>query len=238
MGSTDSTLLGDVPDLGDVPAATAWLEAKLALLRALGPSPEIEASFRPVSVLDLIGAPAPPFGLYGDAVWRRLVLATLLADWSCYPLPVDQVGIERLFQVMFTFPAGFRVWWAEAPGSGWLPVGYTGWFPIAELTFEALAARPAELRYRNMPALPTLDPGGSFIYLFNYSVLGPLRGTSCSRRLLRALADDIAAVPLRGLAAITVSEEGSRVAERFGMRRSGTLVVDGTPEQVYTRRVT
>jgi hypothetical protein len=237
MDLIDSTLLEGVPDLGDVAAATAWFEAKQAILRSLEPSPEIEASCRSVAVNDLVGAPSPPFGRYGDAAWRKLVLATLLVDWSCYPAPVDRVGIERLFQVMHVFPAGFRVWWVNDPGSGWLPVGYTGWYPIAELTFETLDARTSALFDRNVPALPAIDPGGSFLYLFNYSVLESLRRTSCSRRLLRALADDLAAVPLRGLAAIAVSEEGIRVAERFGMRRSGTLVLDGAPEHVYTRRV-
>lgn len=237
MEATDSELLVGVPDLGDVAAATAWFEAKREVLRSLAPSPEIEASFRSLAVDRIVKEPAPPLGRYGDLAWRKLVLATLLADWVCYPEPVDQVGLERLFQVMYVFPAGFRVWWVDVPGAGWLPVGYTGWYPIAELSFETLEARAAALRDRNVPALPALEAEGSFIYLFNYSVLASLRRTSCSRRLLRALADDFAAVPLRGLAAIAVSEEGARVAERFGMRPSGTVVVGGAPEQVYTRRV-
>jgi hypothetical protein len=237
MHKDDSILVAGIPDLTDVAAATAWFEEKRAALLALERGPEIEASFRPVAVERLLGEPAPPFGRYGDMAWRKLLLATLLSDWSCYEARADQVGIERLFQVMHVFPAGFRVWWVDVPGAGWLPVGYTGWYPIAESAFGALASPTADLRDRNVAALPALDPGGSFVYLFNYSIVAPLQQTACSRRLLRALAADLEVIPILGLAAITVSDAGSRVAERFGMQRSGTLVLDGAPEYVYTRRV-
>ena len=39
-----------------------------------------------------------------------------------------------------------------------------------------------------------------------------------------------------GMAAITVSGDGERVAGRFGMRRTGTIVVEGCEEGVFTRR--
>lgn len=228
-----------VPDPADIAGATRWFEERRAALRGLEPSPATLASFRATEVGRVLGQPAPPFGRHADATFRKLVLAALLADWACYEAPVDQVRFDRLLHVMHVFPAGFRVWWAEAPGAGWLPVGYTGWFPIAAVTFEVLETRAAELRDRALPVLPALEPEpeGSYVYLFNYSIVAALRGTDCSRRLVRALADDVGAVRLRGMAAITVSEDGARVAERFGMRRSGVMVVEGVPEHVYTRRL-
>ncbi|AKT39488.1 hypothetical protein [Chondromyces crocatus] len=230
-------VLVSMAEPADVDGARVWFEARLALLQALVPSPALEASFCSTSVVDVLEPPVPPFGRYGHSRWRKLVLATLLADWACYPTPGDQVSFARLLQVMETFPEGFRVWWAELPGEGWLPVGYTGWVPIQEVTFDHLETRAAALRVRTLPVLPAVDPEGAYIYLFNYSIIGPLRKTSCSRRMMRALAMDIEALPLRGLAAITVSEEGARVAERFGMAESGVIGVDGTPDRAYTRRV-
>ena len=237
MDEMEQAILEGIPDLADLPGAAAWFAAGLSALRALPPSPEVEASFRPMPVAGALGEAGPPFHRYGDLAFRKLVLATLLADHACYPVPADQVRLDRLLNVMHGFPAGFRLWWAALPGMGWLPVGYTGWFPIAGVTFEILETRAGELQDRSLPVLPSVDPRGSFVYLFNYSLVGALQRTVCSRRLLGALADDIAALPLAGLAAITVSEGGIRVAERFGMRRSGEIVVEGAPDHVYTRRI-
>ena len=63
-----------------------------------------------------------------------------------------------------------------------------------------------------------------------------MRGTTCSKQLVRRFAEDVHSVAYQGLVAITVSAEGVRVAERFGMKRSGTLVVSGSEEWVYTVR--
>lgn len=239
-GDMGMDVLEAVPDLVDIGGATRWFEERRAVLRGLEASPAVLASFRATEVGRALGEAAPPFGLYADATFRKLVLAVLLADWACYEAPVDQIHFDRLLHVMHVFPAGFRVWWAEVPGVGWLPVGYTGWIPISAVTFEVLETRAGELQNRALPVLPALEAGaeaeGSYVYLFNYSIVAGLRGTECSRRLLRGLADDVGAVRLRGMAAITVSEDGARVAERFGMRRSGVMVVEGVPEHVYSRR--
>ncbi|EYF03069.1 hypothetical protein [Chondromyces apiculatus] len=237
MRTSDCDLLAAVPDLTGIAESTAWFEEKRETLRSFVASPTVLASFKPMQVRDVLGAPAAPFGRYTDAAWRKTVLAVLLADWACYAMPGDQVSFARLVQVLEVFPAGFRLWWAEVPGAGWLPVGYTGWFPIQEVTFETLVSRAGELRDRTLTVLPVVDPEGSFVYLFNYSIVEPLRKTPCARRLLRALAEDLEHISLRGLAAITVSEDGIRVAERFGMGRSGVIWVAGAPDQVFTRRM-
>ena len=63
--------------------------------------------------------------------------------------------------------------------------------------------------------LPAVGPTGSFLYLFNFSVIPQLRGTSAARRLVHAYASDVHAEEPRGLAAITVA------SERAAARSSG-----------------
>jgi hypothetical protein len=229
-------ILADVPDLGDWNDLEIWFAKRREALAALRSTPEITDTLFPVDVGAQVGAPRSPFGRYADPVFRKLVLATFLADWACYDEPVNQVSLARLFYVMDVFPSGFRAWWVESPEAGWLPVGYTGWCPISTATFEAFAGNATTLRDRSVVVLPALDPAGSFLYLFNYSIAPPLRRSACSRRLMCGLAGDIEAVHTRGLAAITVSEDGARAAERFGMSRTGTVVIDGFEEAIYTVR--
>lgn len=228
MGDGTRDALLEIP--GDWADADAWLEARLATLKHLALS---ASSMEPVLYEEESG---DVFGRYGRRRWRSFVLGTFLADLACYPEPVDQVGFERLAYVVHVFPRGFRLWGCEVPGIGWLPVGYSGWYPIAATSFELLEQKASSLRDRMVVPLPEVEPGGSFVYVFNFSIVPELRGTPASKRLVRALADDLAAAQPRGLAAITVSPEGARVVERFGMKRTGTLVIGGCEEQVFTSR--
>jgi hypothetical protein len=231
-----TAILAAVPDPGDLSGLEGWFAARQQILARLRPTAALEATLCSVDVGALVRPARRPFGHHADPIFRKLVVATLLADWGCYTAPVDQVGFERLLFVMHVFPAGFRGWWVESPDDGWLPVGYTGWYPISEATFEMLASRAAMVRDRSTVPLPVIDPEGSFFYLFNYSILPAFRRGPCSRQLVRGLAEDIQAVPCRGLAAITVSEDGARVAERFGMRRAGSILVEGCEEWIYASR--
>jgi hypothetical protein len=233
--STATEILATVPSQ-DWSSLEPWFAARRRELAHLEPDPELEATLQFIDAGSVVRTPLSPFGHYANADWLRLTIATLLADWACYPVPVDQVSFERLLYVMHVFPAGFRTWWVKSPRAGWLPVGYTGWYPISAATFDTLAAHASTLRDRSVLPIPVLDPQGNFLYLFNYSMVAGLRRTSCSKRLVRSLVEDVRAVRCRGLAAITVSEDGVRVAERFGMRRSGTLLVEGTQEWVYSAR--
>ncbi len=171
-----------------------------------------------------------------DPGWAAFVAALYLADVASYPRPVNQVDLAHLHHVVRVFPRGFRLWSAEIPGAGRLPVGYSGWYPIAAATFARLEHEAASMRDRAVPPLAAVEPGGGFVYLFNYSVVPQLRGTSAARRLMQAYAGDVDAVGACGMAAITVSGDGERVAGRFGMRRTGTIVVEGCEEGVFTRR--
>ncbi|MFO0759617.1 MAG: hypothetical protein U0359_24200 [Byssovorax sp.] len=220
------------PDFADTGALLAWLAAGRATLAGLTPTPALEASIEPLEYLP--SGELGPLGRFADARFRTLVAATFLADLASYPAPVDQVDFERLLYVMHRFPQGFRMWSAEVPGAGRLPVGYSGFYPIARTSFTLLEQEPATLRDRMVVPLPSLEPGGSFLYLFNFSVVPALKRTSVSRRLLQALAGDIARAAPRGLSSITVSPDGARVVTRFGLKQTGTLVVDGCEEAVFT----
>ena len=186
---------------------------------------DIAATFTAIAGEDEpTGAPGL-MGRYGDARWRGIVGATFVADLACYAEPSDQVRFDRLVDVMRAFPSGFRLWGARLSGAGsaWVPLGYTGVHPIAEATFARIEAGAVSLAGPAITSLPAVEEGGSFLYLFNYSVVPGLRGTSMAARLVKALAEDVARTPHRGLAALTVSHEGRRVAERFGMTARGGI---------------
>jgi hypothetical protein len=53
---------------------------------------------------------------------------------------------------------------------------------------------------------------------------------------MRELAADITRATPAGLAAIAVSDDGIRIAERFGMRKTGEFAVDGEKEWILTGR--
>lgn len=157
----------------------------------------------------------------------------LTADWACYTAPEDQVDEARLRRVIDTFPQGFRLYMKDGE-----PIGYTGWYPIARDVFDRLHDAPQNLTHRGqiMP-LPSLSQGGDYLYLFNYSIVPALHKTPESKTMIRDFARCVLAVPHRGLAAVTVSPDGVRVAEKFGMSYRGDMTHDGVPEGVYALRL-
>ena len=50
---------------------------------------------------------------------------------------------------------------------------------------------------------------------------------------MRGLAEDVARVSPRGMVAITVSDDGSRVARRFGLERRGEITVGESREEIW-----
>jgi hypothetical protein len=202
--------------------------------RSIAPTDAIAASF--TAIADAPTITPGPLGRCGEPRFRALVGATFAADLACYAVPGEQVSFDRLLDAMRAFPRGFRLWGARIAGAAWLPLGYTGVVPIAAETFARLERGEASLAGAPIAALAAVEPGGSFLYLFNYSVVPRLRGTPMAARVVKALADDVARLPHRGLAALTVSRDGERVALRFGMeaRRSGDAT---THERAFTCRV-
>ena len=160
--------------------------------------------------------------------------AVLDADWACYPEPDDQVDGKRLDYTLSLFADGFRLW--QCPDQDGVPriVGYTGWYPIAPGIFSVLENTPEQLSHRG-EIMPCKNLSPHYLYLFNYSLIDTLHHTSTSRQMLTMLADDIRRVNPVGLAAITVSPAGQRVARRFGMHPVGPLGQDS--DTVFTGRL-
>jgi len=132
----------------------------------------------------------------------------LAADEACYTAPADRADFERLQAAITAFPAGFRLYL-----SGGKPVGYTGWYPVARDIF------------------------GDYLYLFNYSIIARLHKTAESRAMMQEFARTVRSTSHRGLVAVTVSPDGVRVAEKFGMTYRGDMNHDGVAESVYTLRL-
>jgi len=169
---------------------------------------------------------------YADEAWRKHVLAVLIADWACYEVPVERVDLNRLLYVAHVFPQGFRVWWCRSSEGHNVPVGYAAWYPVGAHAFETLTGHSEELEDRFVPPLQEAVPGGA-AYVFNYSIIEPLRKTLASRNLMQTLASELKAAGQQRLAAVAVSADGIRIAERFGMTKVGTLTIAGSdPEYV------
>ena len=230
---SDNDPLGSVPDLSDWPTANTWINARLRALAKESFSPSVRATF--TSVTPTVHSD-PTFGPYASSEWRKFALATFLADWATYDAPADRADFPRFLYVAGTFPAGFRLWMCRLDDGLYTPVGYTGWYAVSKSIFDLLAARPETITHRGfMAPLPRLDPGGSFIYLFNASIVPQLRNQSDqSRLLMKQFADDLAEIPKKGLASVTVSQDGARFSSRFGMCHTGELIVDGSSEHIYT----
>jgi len=184
-------------------ASPDWMEARVqALLRT--PPPSGPATSRTAVA---VGCES-----------RRDETALLLADWACYE-GTDRVTLARLRVALAAFPQGFRSWWLHYPEDGWQPVGYSGWHPISEATFRHLESEGGSSD-RTVAPLKETPRASSYLYLFNYSVIPALRGGEVARQLLSHLGKEIRSAAPRALAAITVSKDGARVAQRFGLRPS------------------
>lgn len=153
----------------------------------------------------------------GEVVAGAGTLAeVLLADWSQYP-EVYRVEEARLREVMEVFPQGVTVYRGRWRG-GWWPVGYACWHPFVWREGEG---------DEGVRVVSAGEDGGRLpVYLFNYSVHPAFYRSGVSRRLLQGLAAEVAG---RRLCAATVSEDGARVAARFGMRAIRVYLKRGAP---------
>jgi len=72
--------------------------------------------------------------------------------------------------------------------------------------------------------------------VFNHSIIEPLRKSSASKELVQTLAGELKQAEQTRLSAIAVSDDGMRIAKRFGMSKVGFLVIAGSdPEHVFAR---
>jgi hypothetical protein len=114
-------------------------------------------------------------------------------------------------------------------------VGYTGWYPIAGPIFDLMYDNPESITHRGiiMPAKLEAHP---YVYLFNYSVIPQLRKTRHSARVVKSLAQELESIRPRGMATVAVSEDGARIASRFGLSQRGTMRFQGEEEKIYAMR--
>lgn len=225
----DAELLNSVPEWA---FAHGWISDGLRVLETRDPGRAEE--FVTTTIPD--AAKGGALGRYDDSRWRQAVLATFFADLASYTTASDQVNFDRLAFVMHAFPSGFRTYWAPMADGRWWPVGYSAWYPMLASAFELLDRRPSELENRMVVPATIRSDVAPFVYVFNYSVAPTFKKTELSKALVKALAAEIEAARPCALACIAVSPEGCRVAERFGMRRSGTFTLDTETETVFTWR--
>lgn len=223
--------LAAVPDWIDGPAAGAWLARTLDAVAALPPIAGTDGFVATAGAELGLAAEPGPLGHFPDPRWRRFALAIFAADLACYLTPDDRVTFDRLLYVVDGFPRGFRVWWRRA-GEAWLPAGYSAWYPISPGSLARLERGDPTLTERLFPPVRHAPPDAP-VYLFNYSLDASSRRSALSRALLASLADDLAAAGVTTLAAVTVSPEGCRAAERFGMVRRATLTGGDLTEWIY-----
>lgn len=235
LTSDKTEILKQVPDFTVWKEAENWLSQGQQIVKGLIPEQTVELKFASLTWAEIAQNHALPFGLYASLNWRKFVLAVFLADLTSYSHPIDQVNFERLLFLMHAFPQGFRTWWLNIEGVWW-PVGYTGWYPMLETMFEVFENQPEKLKNRMVVPYVGKNDKNSFVYIFNYSVSPPLKGGTVTKALMKEFVQEINSQKLAGLACITVSDDGIRVAERFGMEYSGQLTIDGCPEHVYLKR--
>jgi hypothetical protein len=177
-----------------------------------------------------------PLASFGSAPFRKFVLGLLAADLAVYGSPADMVDVERLAYVVAKHPTGFRLWTAE-DAHGPVPVGYTGFYPISEASFERLSTGSPPLEDRFLHPVPQAER--PFVYIFNFSIVTNLRrstGSDGAGQMLRALDGDLGAANPRGLSAITVSPDGVRVCRRFGLEQGPSFMFEGEREHAQVAR--
>ena len=240
-------LLENVPDWGSSAPTEKLFEDWLhrGKKAVLGATPE-SIDWETIQVLELPPGlrSASSLGCVLNPTWRKWVLGLYLADLVSYALPSDQVEFNRLSYLAAAFPEGFALFWLQIARQYW-PVGYSGWYPMTSSAFETFEKRPESLQDRmvvpktsasSTEANPIPASERPFLYLFNYSVATPFKKSPLSKILMHRYAQSLAAQNPQGLAAITVSDEGCRVASRFGMQQTGHFKLGNEVERVFTGR--
>jgi len=158
--------------------------------------------------------------------------ALLAADHRCYPRAVDRLSHERAELLLAAAELRVRLWFDEAGE----PCGYTAIHTIAAPVLALLEQPPATATDRGFVLPAKVGEAAAGVYLFNYSIAVERRRSAASRALIAGLADDLAAMaPGLPVAALCVSAEGIRVAERLGLRAHARLEVGGDLETVMLR---
>lgn len=226
-------VLKDIPDFINWESAKSWFKRseELKILLAEKDVFSLETLF--LEWNEIKQNKDPRFGYYPSDVWRKFALAVFFADLISYDNPVDQVSFQRILFILHAFPEGFRLLFVRLKDQWW-PVGYTGWYPMLESTFEIFEKKADQLKDRMV--IPYISLSRPYLYFFNMSVISSLKKTPLSKNLMRKFSDEVSSINANGYACITVSEDGKRVADRFGMSCKGFLNLEGSLEGIYTIR--
>jgi hypothetical protein len=231
----ENKLLSKIPDFLDWKAAKQWINKGKKLVQQCTEKEILEGEVFSLEWMQIAEKDESPFGLYPSKQWRKFVLSAFFADMVSYAQPVAQVCFKRLLFVMHAFPQGFRTWWIRLANGTTLPVGYTGFYPMLETTFELFKKNPGKLKDRMVVPHMHLNEERPYLYLFNFSVAPAFKVEYLTRTLMKSLVEDIQRHNPKGLACITVSEDGIRIAKRFEMSYKGDLTIDGCSEGVYVK---
>ena len=228
-------LFETIPDFINWNVALNWIKEKQKFVSKIIPKQILEEEVFSLEWHPSWHREGTSFGLYPIEKWRKLVLAIYFADIVSYPHITDQVAFERLLFVMHAFPQGFRTWWAKLSEEVWLPVGYSGWYPMLQTAFELFKTNPEKIKDRTVVPHVSSQNQNPYLYFFNFSVAPPFKKTFLSKALMKNFVQDICSQTAAGLACITVSEDGERVARCFGMSKSGDFILSGQSEGVYIK---
>lgn len=227
-------LLNCIPDFLEWDETKRWISKSQKIVRKCTEKEILEGEIYSLEWLQIAEKREMPFGLYQSKVWRKFVLSTFFADLVSYSQPEQQVDFARLLYVMHAFPKGFRTWWMNLRKGLCLPVGYTGFYPMLDSTFEIFKKKPDQLKDRMVVPNTDLHSGRSYVYLFNFSVAPEFKFEYFTKLFMKRFVDDIQTQNAKGLACIAVAEDGARIARRFDMAYSGEFFVNGFSEKVFT----
>lgn len=232
----EDKLLDQVPDFTDWDKTRRWINKGRKFIQSYSEKAFLESEIYSLEWNSIQEKSEFPFGLYSSKTWQKFVLATFCADIVSYTKRVDQVNFERLLYVMHAYPQGFRIWWTRLSNGTCWPVGYTGFYPMLETTFELFKNHPERLKDRMVVPNTHVTTERPYLYLFNFSVPAQLKKTFLTKILIKSFVEDIQSQNAAGLACITVSEDGIRIANRLDMSYRGDLQIDGSLEGVYVKR--
>lgn len=221
-----------IPDIEDDALALEWVFKQLCSIELMDFTGHTAADIVSIVATDVDIDPVP--GIMASPQGRRFALAVLLADWACYRDGANKESYAHLQTVLSVFPSGFRIWLYGLESGVYLPVGYSGWHPIPESVFVTLHDNPERLASREaMTPRDSSGLGTDPIYIFNFSIIPQLQRTAASKLLIKTLASDLDQIEKSGLAAITVSPDGQRIAKRFGLHHTGSLWHEGHLQEAF-----
>ena len=227
--ATDSGFLANIPELETQGDITSWLDKEVIRINALQiKNPDAVAVFS-ITLHDGNPEKLPP----NASTLTQFTLAVVLADWACYADPANREDYVYLKNVFTVCPWGFRLWLARLDGE-FLPIGYTGFHPIAQDTFNRLQRAPESITNRKqIRPEPESISGANYYYIYNLGIIKQFHRTTASRLLVKEFSEDIASAKTCALAAIVVSPDGQRVIEKFGLHQAGFITHDGHKELAY-----